>query len=140
MMEMEKVMEAASGNKKVKRAPAHNWLDAEVEKLLKLLKGDDNVPGYFFRMNKKKLERNTAMAEIAEILCSEGVEVAGSQVDKKWKSLTNKFKSVEDHNSQTGNETMPPAPFHDEISEIIVHRAAVRLVPVAGPGVPVRLK
>ena len=138
MMEIEKVMEAASDTKKVKRAPAHNWLDEEVEKLLKLLKGDDDVPGYFSRMKKKKLERNRAMAEIAEILCREGVEVTGSQADNKWKSLTNKFKSVEDHNSQTGNETMPPAPFHDEISEIIGHRAAVRPVAVAGSGIPVQ--
>ena len=109
-MEMEKVMEAASDNKKVKRAPAHNWLDEEVEKLLKLLKGDNDVPGYYSRMKKKKLDRNRAMAEIAEIICSEGVEVTGSQVDNKWKSLTKKFKSIEDHNSQTGNETMPPSP------------------------------
>ena len=33
---------------------------------------------------------------------------------------------------------MPPAPFHDEISEIIGHRAAVRPVAVAGSGVPVQ--
>ena len=54
----------------------------------------------------------------------------------KWKSLLARFKTVEDHNNTSGNDTMQRGPFH-ELSDILGERASTRPSITAGTGVPV---
>lgn len=104
---------------------------------LGLMKGNDEEPGFFARIKSKKLERARAMDEVAALLKRKGISVSGQQVDNKWKSLLARYRAVEDHNGQTGNNVMANAPFHEEIAEIMGERASTRPVCCAGTGVPV---
>lgn len=130
----------SQGQEKAKRkarAPAHVWTDEETRVFLSLMKGDGDQPGFFSRIKNKRLERSRAMNEVAAQLRKKGVNVTGQQVDNKWKSLLARFRSVEDHNGQSGNGTMQPSPFHEEMSDIMGERASTRPVSCAGTGVPV---
>ena len=129
-------MEAAAKNSEKKiRAAGKIWRDEETMKLLELMKGGEEGLGFYGRMKVKKLERNRAISAIAANLSADNLAVTSQQVNNKWKSLLARYRVVEDHNRQSGNNRMDPAPFHEEISDIVGARASSKLVSLAGTGV-----